>query len=62
MNHLDVSAEKHLAQAISSLHQTIFVIAQGHPFAVELEDIIDKLENSQYMKWLAKTRFEEEFK
>jgi len=62
MNHLDEDAEKYLAQAINLLNKTVNVIRVGHPYAQELLGIIEKLENSEYMKWLAKARYEETHK
>lgn len=62
MNHLDEDADKYLAQAINLLNKTVNVIKIGHPYAHELLGIIEKLENSEYMKWLAKERFEERYK
>ena len=62
MNHLDEDAEKYLSQAINLLNKTVNVIRVGHPYAHELLGIIEKLENSEYMKWLAKARYEETHK
>lgn len=62
MNHLDEDAEKYLLQAIELLNKTVNVIRVGHPYAYELLGVIDQLEKSEYMKWLAKARYEESFK
>jgi ABC-type uncharacterized transport system fused permease/ATPase subunit len=60
VNHLDEDAEKYLAQAINLLNKTVNVIRVGHPYAQELLKIIDQLEKSEYMQWLAKERFKEQ--
>jgi ABC-type uncharacterized transport system fused permease/ATPase subunit len=60
VNHLDEDAEKYLAQAINLLNKTVNVIRVGHPYAQELLQIIDQLEKSEYMQWLAKERFKEQ--
>jgi hypothetical protein len=59
LNHLDEDAEKYLSQAINLLNKTVGVIRVGHPFAQELLQIIDTLEKSHYMKWLATARYAE---
>jgi hypothetical protein len=60
VNHLDEDAEKDLMKALHHLNRAVNTIRIGHPYAHELLGVIEKLEKSAYMQWLAKTRFKEQ--